>query len=75
MKQDRSLDPVDRRIVALLQEDATLSHAQIAERVGAPDQDARGSGVAWKNREAGRSEGGGPQRECDVQYPDAKSCR
>ncbi|MFV1918679.1 Lrp/AsnC family transcriptional regulator [Sphingomonas sp. MJ1 (PH-R8)] len=35
MKQDRTMDAVDRRIVRLLQEDATLSHAQLAEEVGA----------------------------------------
>ncbi|QNA85332.1 Lrp/AsnC family transcriptional regulator [Sphingomonas sp. So64.6b] len=35
MKQNRELDSIDRRIVALLQEDATLSHADLAERVGA----------------------------------------
>ncbi|MCG7347219.1 Lrp/AsnC family transcriptional regulator [Sphingomonas sp. ACRSK] len=35
MKQDRAMDAVDRRIVRLLQEDATLSHAQLAEEVGA----------------------------------------
>lgn len=35
MKQNYSLDVVDRRIVTLLQEDATLSHAELAERVGA----------------------------------------
>ncbi|GAA0454463.1 Lrp/AsnC family transcriptional regulator [Sphingomonas molluscorum] len=29
------MDAVDRRIVRLLQEDATLSHAQLAEEVGA----------------------------------------
>ena len=35
MKQIVQLDQVDRRIVALVQEDATLSHAELAERVGA----------------------------------------
>lgn len=35
MKQDRPIDSIDRRIVALLQEDATLSHAELADRVGA----------------------------------------
>jgi Lrp/AsnC family transcriptional regulator len=35
VKQDRKLDSIDRRIVGLLQDDATLSHAQLAERVGA----------------------------------------
>lgn len=35
MKQPFHLDVVDRRIVALLQEDATLTHAELAERVGA----------------------------------------
>ncbi|WP_336978545.1 Lrp/AsnC family transcriptional regulator [Altererythrobacter fulvus] len=35
MKQDVDLDRVDRKILALVQRDATLSHAEIAERVGA----------------------------------------
>ncbi len=35
MKQERQLDALDCRIVRLLQEDATLSHADLAERVGA----------------------------------------
>lgn len=35
MKQDRVLDPVDRRILQILQDDATISHADLAERVGA----------------------------------------
>ena len=35
MKQNSLADPIDRRIVALLQADATLSHADLAERVGA----------------------------------------
>lgn len=35
MKQDRQLDAIDRRIMTLLQEDATLSHADLAENVGA----------------------------------------
>src|SRR3546814_3669241 len=35
MKQDRQIDAVDRKIIAALQEDATLSHAELAERVGA----------------------------------------
>lgn len=35
VKQARELDLVDRRILALLQEDATLSHVDMAERVGA----------------------------------------
>ena len=35
MKQDRDLDAVDRRILAVLQDDATISHADLAERVGA----------------------------------------
>lgn len=34
MKQIPDLEPLDRRILALLQEDASLSHAEIAERVG-----------------------------------------
>jgi Lrp/AsnC family transcriptional regulator len=35
MKQDLDLDQVSRRILTLLQEDATISHADLAERVGA----------------------------------------
>ncbi len=35
MKQAADLDRVDRKILALIQKDATLSHAEIAERVGA----------------------------------------
>lgn len=35
MKNSHSLDAVDVRIVTLLQDDATLSHADLAERVGA----------------------------------------
>lgn len=35
MKQEFELDAIDKRIVALLQCDATLSHAELAERVGA----------------------------------------
>jgi Lrp/AsnC family transcriptional regulator len=35
MKQDRELDSVDRRILTLLQEDATISHVEMADRVGA----------------------------------------
>lgn len=35
MKQDRVLDPVDRRILHILQDDATISHSDLAERVGA----------------------------------------
>ena len=35
MKQDIELDVVARRILAILQEDATISHAELAERVGA----------------------------------------
>jgi Lrp/AsnC family transcriptional regulator len=35
MKQVRELDAIDRRLLALLQEDATISHAELAERVGA----------------------------------------
>lgn len=35
MKPSRELDAVSRRILALLQEDATISHAELAERVGA----------------------------------------
>jgi len=35
LKQDAQLDAVDRRILHLLQRDATISHADLAERVGA----------------------------------------
>jgi Lrp/AsnC family transcriptional regulator len=35
MKESDHLDPVDRRIVRELQRDASLSHAALAERVGA----------------------------------------
>ncbi|MCW4460902.1 Lrp/AsnC family transcriptional regulator [Sphingomonas sp. BT-65] len=35
MKYSHPLDAVDTRIVTLLQEDATLSHADLADRVGA----------------------------------------
>jgi Lrp/AsnC family transcriptional regulator len=35
MKQDRHIDAVDRRIITIIQADATLSHAHLAERVGA----------------------------------------
>ena len=34
MKKVSILDPLERRIVELLQEDASLSHAELAERVG-----------------------------------------
>ena len=35
MKKDYQIDAVDRQILRLLQEDAALSHAELAERVGA----------------------------------------
>ena len=35
MKEDAQLDAIDRRIIRELQRDATLSHAALAERVGA----------------------------------------
>lgn len=35
MKPDRDIDGVDRRILTFLQQDATISHAELAERVGA----------------------------------------
>lgn len=35
MKQDRQIDAVDRRILTALQQDASLSHQELAERVGA----------------------------------------
>lgn len=34
MRQDFTIDLIDRRILAALQADASLSHAEIAERVG-----------------------------------------
>jgi len=34
-ERDRQIDAIDRRIIAALQEDAALSHADLAERVGA----------------------------------------
>lgn len=34
MKPSAKLEPLERRIVALLQQDASLSHAELAERVG-----------------------------------------
>src|ERR1700741_661715 len=35
MKQDLELDAVTRKILTILQEDGTISHADLAERVGA----------------------------------------
>lgn len=35
MKQTVQMDAIDRRIVTLLQQDATLTHADLAEQVGA----------------------------------------
>lgn len=35
MKNDREINAIDRRIIAALQEDATVSLADLAERVGA----------------------------------------
>jgi Lrp/AsnC family transcriptional regulator len=35
MAETPKLDAIDRKIVAILQEDATLSHAELGERVGA----------------------------------------
>lgn len=35
MKQDRQIDAVDRRILGALQQDAAISHQDLAERVGA----------------------------------------
>jgi Lrp/AsnC family transcriptional regulator len=34
MKQDSRIDPIDRRILSALQADASLSHADLAERAG-----------------------------------------
>lgn len=35
MKADRQIDAIDRKIISALQQDATISHADLAERVGA----------------------------------------
>ncbi|AOF97085.1 Lrp/AsnC family transcriptional regulator [Sphingobium sp. RAC03] len=35
MKQDYQIDAIDRRIIAILQADAAIPHAQLAEQVGA----------------------------------------
>lgn len=35
MKPAREIDDVDRRILTVLQQDATISHAELADRVGA----------------------------------------
>lgn len=35
MKQERAIDDIDRKIIAALQKDATRSHAELAEQVGA----------------------------------------
>jgi Lrp/AsnC family transcriptional regulator len=35
MKQDGQLDAVDRKIIQLLQQDGTITHSELAERVGA----------------------------------------
>lgn len=35
MKQDGQIDAVDRRIIAALQEDGTITHGELADRVGA----------------------------------------
>jgi Lrp/AsnC family transcriptional regulator len=35
VKQNHQLDEIDRRIVALLQRDAAISHAELADQVGA----------------------------------------
>jgi Lrp/AsnC family transcriptional regulator len=35
MKSDRDLDGIDRKILTLLQQDSTISHADLAEVVGA----------------------------------------
>ena len=35
MKRDYSVDAIDKKILTILQRDATVSHAELAERVGA----------------------------------------
>ena len=51
MKQTERLDAVDRRIVRELQRDAALSHAALAERVGAS------SASVWRRVRALEAEG------------------
>ncbi|WP_375195434.1 Lrp/AsnC family transcriptional regulator [Sphingobium sp.] len=51
MKQDGQIDAIDRKIIAALQEDATLSHADLAERVGAS------SASCWRRIKALESAG------------------
>ena len=51
MKQDRQLDPIDRKIITALQQDATLSHAELAEKVGAS------SASCWRRIKALESAG------------------
>lgn len=35
MKHERQIDAIDRRIIAALQEDGTITHGELADRVGA----------------------------------------
>ena len=51
MKQTYELDAIDRRILAILQRDATVSHADLAERVGAS------SASCWRRVKAMEAEG------------------
>ncbi|PJG49577.1 AsnC family transcriptional regulator [Sphingobium sp. LB126] len=51
MKQERQIDAIDRKIIAALQEDATLSHADLAEKVGAS------SASCWRRIKALESAG------------------
>ncbi|HEX7741572.1 MAG TPA: Lrp/AsnC family transcriptional regulator [Sphingobium sp.] len=51
MKQERQIDAVDRKILAALQQDATLSHAELADRVGAS------SASCWRRIKALESAG------------------
>lgn len=51
MKQDRQIDAVDRRIISALQQDATLSHADLADRAGAS------SASCWRRIKALESAG------------------
>jgi len=51
MKQERQLDAIDRKIITALQQDATLSHADLAEKVGAS------SASCWRRIKALESAG------------------
>lgn len=56
MTQARALDPIDRRLLQELQRDASLTHAELAERVGAS------SASCWRRIRALEADGVlGPQ--------------